>query len=475
MGFLEKLSKRSTVSRSGAERKGGEAHPPLGAVVPRRVVFIGLDGTPFTFMQRLIAEGRAPNAARLAAQGSLLRMDSMWPWVSSVAWSTMMTGVNPGKHGIYGFVDRDPTTYKQFIPTSRHMKAKTLWETLSDAGKRVIVVNVPVTYPPRAVNGILVGCFLSPSLDKAVYPPSYVSTLQSLGYIIDADPWKARESKELALQEVNAALDARIRTLFHLFDHEQWDYLHVHFMETDRLHHFLWQQMEEEHPVYAPAFYEFYRRVDDMLGQLADRLNQDTTLVWMSDHGFCTIKKEVYVNRWLMDQGWLKLRTIPPDPKAGLDAIDPASAAYSLDPGRVVIRVRGREKAGWVAPGAEYEALRSEIAAAALELRDPEDGAPIFQAVFRREELYHGPQLEQAADLILAPYDGYDPKGSLYKDKLTFKGDELVGMHTYDDAMLYVRGQEISQTRFSVLNVMPTVLSLMGVACPPELDGHSLV
>jgi len=441
----------------------------------KRVVFIGLDGTPFTFMQRLIAEGRAPNAARLVRQGSLLRMDSSWPWVSSVAWSTMMTGVNPAKHNIFGFIDREPQTYKQFIPTSRNMQAKTLWEMLSEAGKRVIVVNVPVTYPPRPVNGILVGCFLSPSLEKAVYPPSYLPTLQSLGYIVDADPWKMRESKETALQVINAALDARIRTLFHLLEHEEWDYLHVHVMETDRLHHFLWQQMEEGHPSLAPAFYAIYQRIDEMLGKLAAKLDEDTTLVWMADHGFCTIKKEVYVNRWLMDQGWLKLRTIPPDRAKGLDEIDPTSVAYSLDPGRVVIRVRGREKDGCVSPGAEYEALRSQIAAASLELRDPDSGEPIFQAAFRREELYHGPYLEQAADLILAPYDGYDPKGPLYKETLTHKGDELVGVHTFDDAMLYVGGHAIAPSRFSVLNVLPTILAVMDLPQPPGLDGRSLV
>lgn len=386
-----------------------------------------------------------------------------------------MTGVNPAKHNIFGFIDRDPQTYKQFIPTSRNMQAQTLWEMLGEAGKRVIVVNVPVTYPPRPVNGILVGCFLSPSLEKAVYPPSYLPTLQRLGYIIDADPWKSRESKEMALREVNAALDARIRTLFHLLEHEEWDYLHVHVMETDRLHHFLWQQMEEGDPTYAPAFYAFYRRIDEMLGELASKLDQDTTLMWMADHGFCTIKKEVYVNRWLMDQGWLTLRNTPPDRAKGLDEIDPTSVAYSLDPGRLVIRVRGREKDGCVTPGAEYEALRSQIAAAALRLRDPDGGEPIFQAAFRREELYHGPYLEQAADLILAPYDGYDPKGPLYKETLTYKGTELVGMHTFDDAMLYVGGQQVAPARFSVLNVLPTILSLMDVPHPAGLDGRSLV
>jgi predicted AlkP superfamily phosphohydrolase/phosphomutase len=246
-------------------------------------------------------------------------------------------------------------------------------------------------------------------------------------------------------------------------------------METDRLHHFLWQQMEEGHPTYAPAFYDFYRRIDDMLGQLAAKLDEHTTLMWMADHGFCTIKKEVYVNRWLMGNGWLKLRNVPPDRKKGLDEIDPSSVAYSLDPGRVVIRVRGREKEGSVAPGTEYQALRDEIAAAALALRDPDSGDPVFQAVFPREDLYHGPYLEQAADLILAPHDGYDPKGALYKETLTYKGDELVGMHTYDDAMLYVGGRTIPPTRFSVLNVMPTILDLMQVPHPAGLDGVSLI
>jgi predicted AlkP superfamily phosphohydrolase/phosphomutase len=176
-----------------------------------------------------------------------------------------------------------------------------------------------------------------------------------------------------------------------------------------------------------------------------------------------------------MDNGWLKLRNVPPDRKQGLNEIDPVSVAYSLDPGRVVIRLRGREKEGSVAPGAEYEALRDEIAAAALQLHDPDSGEPIFQEVFKREELYHGPYLEQAADLILAPYDGYDPKGPLYKETLTFKGDELVGMHTFDDAMLYVGGRAIPQARFSVLNVMPTILDLMDVPQLPGLDGESLV
>jgi predicted AlkP superfamily phosphohydrolase/phosphomutase len=234
---------------------------------------------------------------------------------------------------------------------------------LSDAGKRVIVVNVPVTYPPRQVNGILVGCFLSPSLEKAVYPAPTCPRSNRWATSSTPIPGRPASPKRLALQEVNAALDARIRTLFYLLEREQWDYLHVHIMETDRLHHFLWQQMDEGHPTYAPAFYDFYRRIDDMLGQVAARLDEGTTLVWMADHGFCTIKREVYVNRWLMDKGWLKTAQRAPRSQkgAGRDRSHGRWPTASI-PGRVFIRLRGREKEGCVRPGAEYEALRDEIA-----------------------------------------------------------------------------------------------------------------
>jgi len=312
-------------------------------------------------------------------------------------------------------------------------------------------------------------------VEKAVYPPTEVGTLKRLGYIIDADPWAARESKDKALAEVNAALDSRVRALLHYMDNEEWDFLQCHVMETDRLYHFLWEQMDTDDPVYAPRFWEVIARIDQMLGEVYDRLDEHTTLIVMSDHGFCTLKYEVYVNYWLAQKGWLTLPENPPQ-RLKLADVGPHSLAYSLDPGRVFINLRGREPAGRVAPGAEYEVLRDEIAAAALEdMRDPETGAPMIAHVFRREELYHGPLLDQAADLILVSVDGYDLKGAMGKETLTFKGDELVGMHTYDDAMLWVQGQAIAAEGFCVTDVMPTVLRLMDVPIPDDVDGRVLI
>ena len=424
--------------------------------VRKRVCFIGLDGTPYSLLQRMIREGITPNIAALTRAGSLRPMHSIYPWVSSVAWSSFMTGQNPAKHGIFGFVDRDPATLKTYIPTARNMLSPTLWEILSRAGKRVVVVNVPVTFPPKPVNGVLVGCFLSPSLDKTVYPESLLPTLQRLEYRVDTDPWKARASREAGMADILDALEKRVRTMFYLLENEDWDYFMLVIMETDRLHHFYFEPMEQNDPVWAPAFFDVYRRIDEAIGQVRAKLDADTTLMLMSDHGFCSIKQEVFYNHWLAQAGYLKLSK-PPEQIKGPDltALAPASLAYSLDPGRIFINLKGREKDGRVAPGAEYERL--------------------LLKAYRREEIYHGPYLDRAADIILAPANGYDPKGALAKETFTYKDKMMVGMHTYDDAMVYIGGQNLPPQEVDIRAVMPTILHLLDVPAPPDLDSHSLL
>lgn len=440
-----------------------------------RVVVIGLDGTPYTFVQRMLAEGNMPNLARITADAGYARMHSVYPTVSSVAWSTYMTGLNPAGHGIFGFIDRVPGSYETTIPSSRQMAARMLWEILSDAGKRVIVINVPVTYPPREVNGILIGGFLSPRLERAVYPPHMAEQIQALGYRIDTDAWLARESKDKLFEDVTDCLVRRERTLLHLMDNEPWDFLQCHIMETDRLYHFSWEQYAAGDPTYAPRFHEIIRRIDELLGRVLERVEQaGAELIVLSDHGFTTLKYEVYVNAWLADVGWLAL----PDPRPEriqLQDVGPRCTVYSLDPGRLFLNLQGREPQGSV-PQGEYEAWCDRVAEAAMaDLRDPETGEPMLQQVLRRREIYHGPGLERAADLILVPRDGYDLKGAFGRETLTFKGDALVGMHTYDDAMIAIRGRPIERRGFGIIDATATVLELMGVDAPAGLDSRSLL
>lgn len=438
----------------------------------KRVVVIGLDGVPFTYIHQLFRAGELPNFRALAGEGMLVQMDTTVPNVSSVAWSSFMTGQNPGKHNIYGFVDRQPGSLKTFIPTSRTMRSQAIWEVLSAAGKRVFAMNVPVTYPSRQVNGIIVGCFLSPSVEKAAPNAEVAQALRRLNYCVDADPWRARQDKDSFLPHLDEVFEHRVAAMRYFWRQEPWDFFMAHIMETDRLHHFFWEEMEQGHARYAPAFLDFYRRVDHVLGEVRSWLDEDTTLIVLSDHGFCTIKQEVFVNTWLHDVGYLQYAKGQPE---GLVDMAPSSVAYSLDPGRIFLNLRGREPDGCVESGEVFERLRREIAEAAMTMRDPATGEVMVERVYVREELYHGPYAAAAPDLVLAMRDGYDPKGSFGRPELTFKGASLVGMHTTPDALLYMRGVRDAGRRPFIADVAPTILELLEVPVPADMDGRSLL
>lgn len=436
------------------------------------MLVIGLDGVPYTYVKSLMDAGELPNFRAIVAEGTLAQMETTLPNVSSVAWATFMTGKNPGKHNIYGFVDRVPRSGKIFIPTSRDMRSAALWEIVGASGKRVFAMNVPTTYPPRPVNGIVVGCFLSPSVEKAAPTQEVADALKRLRYCVDADSSRAHEDKDAFLSHLDEVFERRIDAMRYFWNQEPWDFFMAHVMETDRLHHFFWREMEEGHPRFRPAFLDFYRRVDDLLGEVRTWLDDDTVLVIVSDHGFCSIRQEVYVNRWLQQSGFLDYTNGTP---RSLEDVSPRSVAYSLDPGRIFLNLRGREANGVVAPGSEYERVRDEIAESFAGLVDPETGEPMVERVVRREELYEGPCATSAADLVLAMREGYDPKGAFGTETLTFRGDTLVGMHTTPDALLFVEGAHGFVRRPTIADVAPTILEILGIPTPPDMDGTTLL
>ena len=428
----------------------------------RRVVVIGLDGVPFGFLGEMMDRGELSNFQAILREGSLSQMSSTIPCVSSVAWSSYMTGRNPGKHNIYGFVDRDPKAFDIYIPTSKNMGCQTLWEVLGQQGKRVLVINVPLTYPPRPVNGILIGCFLCMNIDKVSYPKEISQTLKAMGYRIDADARQAKTNEASFLEDLHETLRKRVEIGLYLYGKEEWDFFQLHIMETDRMNHFFWDGWADERSLHREAFLKFYREIDQALGEIIKKVDPDSELVLLSDHGFCPVWKEVNLNYWLREKGWLRFQG---EPSQELKAIHPSSKAYSLLPGRIYFL--GVNKL-------ERKQLEEEIVSSLLELHDPTNNVRVIQKVWRREEIYQGSYRMNGPDLVAIPFPGYDLKGNLAARQLAAES-EMKGMHTDDDAFLYIRNHPLRSGKAEIIDLYPTILSLMNISPEKDVDGVSLV
>jgi len=435
-------------------------------------------------MQRMFDEGVMPRLAGLAQQNTFRQMRSIHPCVSSVAWTCFTTGKNPGKHGIFGFIDRKSDSWNLAFPNAQTMTSQIIWEILSQAGKRVFGMNVPVTYPPRTVNGIMIAGFLAPNLDKIAYPASVSEYLKSIDYRIDNDAAAARKDKRGLLDDLRQTHQARMTAMFHFLQQEPWDYFHTHVMGSDRINHFLFEKMEANDPEFAPAFFDYYRQVDEDLGRLLDMIDDDTPLLIFSDHGFCSIKQEVQLSRVLIDRGW----TTPVENPTHPLSIDPSrSRAYCLIPGRIFVNLQGREPGG-IVPLDQYQNIRKELAADLLQLKDPDTNESVIDRVFMREELYWSDQgqsrgqltpeqvarsdgtFAKAADLVAIPKDGYDLKLGLNSEKI-FGRSEMEGMHTYHDAFLVARGVDLPADNLEILMLTRCILQRLNVKPPDDMDG----
>jgi len=461
-----------------ARNPGMKAYAMAGS---QKLVCLSIDGVPHGLLARLMEQGHMPAMARLCEQhGPARMMRSALPTVSCVAWACYATGRNPGKHGIYGFIDRKPGTYELSLPNAASLRGPNLWEILSDAGKRVFGMNVPSTYPPRPVNGILIGGFLAPTLAKIAYPPEVAGYLKGIDYRIDSDAALARESKRKMLEDLDITLAKRAEAMFHFLAQGPWDFFHTHVMGTDRINHFLLEKMEQHDPTFAPAFEAYYRKVDDVIGRLVDAVGADTPLMILSDHGFCPINYEVQLSRHLIDTGW----TVPAEPVRSPLSFDPArSRVFCMIQGRIYVNLRGREAAGCVAPE-QYEQVRADVTADLLSLRDPQ-GEPVIRAVLKREQIYWPrgrsapdpagaaagslPPYAAAPDLVAVPYDGYDLKMGLNASEV-FLRTQLEGMHTYHDALVFTRGVDLPGGDLEIRQLAGPILRTCGVDAGEDLD-----
>ena len=427
-----------------------------------RVCVIGLDGTPASYLRSRIASGALPTLEALAREGTLMSARAPLPPISSVSWASASTGTNPGRHGVFGFVERKPDAWDLTLTNVHTIAEPAVWTIAARAGMRSIVLNIPGTYPaqPQPNGGCLVSGFVSPTLERSVQPPELIAFLEERSYLIDVDLGLGHRDLEAFWAQLVAHHEARTRVFCDLIDRDACDLFFCAFTGTDRLHHFLWEQMEHGEEPWAGRFHEYYDRIDASLGELVRRLPDECRLILLSDHGFCRLDREVYVNRWLERDGWLALE----EPASSIRSVIPArTRAYCMDPGRLYLNLAGREPDGAV-PREDYDRVRDELAIWAAEL-------PFVQRVVTREEAFHGPHADHGPDLVLVSRNGWDLKGAVRTTELEGKG-RLTGMHTQDDAFVLVRGAHPAGEA-DVQDVAATAVAGLGLD-PSSLDGRVL-
>lgn len=380
-----------------------------------KVLIVGLDGVPRTLLERLGREGIMPGFARHIDEGALFDMDAAIPEISSVNWTSFMTGANPGAHGIYGFTDLVPGERKIRFPRFADVKSDTLWDRLGKRGHRSVVINQPSTYPVRPIPGALVAGFVALDLDRAVFPAKHLARLEGMKYKVDVDNNAAHGDKPGLLRELHETLDVRMKAVDYFWG-ERWDLFQVVVTGTDRLQHFLWDALEEPDHEHHAAVLDYYRAVDTATNAVIERFRNDCpdgVMVSLSDHGFCRCRYELRLNAWLAQEGYLRYVS---DERRSLACLSDDTRVFCLDPGRLYI-------AGHDA------ALADEIVAKLSGLEH--DGKPVIRAVHRGREIYDGVAIDGAPDLVVQALDGYDVKGTM-RGSDVFAEPVMTGMHNPD-------------------------------------------
>jgi predicted AlkP superfamily phosphohydrolase/phosphomutase len=465
-----------------------------------RVFVIGLDAGTFDLLDPWIKEGRLPNLKRMIEKSTHGRLESTIPPVTPPAWTSFMTGVNPGKHGVLDFFTFDPNSFKKGLVNSSHVRSKRFWDLSGERGKRSIILYVPVTYPPRMSEGIMISGIPAPLQGEFIYPKEMGRNLEEkLGkWWIVADGDKFMDfHEETFLSEIYQTLETRFRVASYLMTKE-WDLFVWVIMETDWIQHFLWEEKER-------CLLPFYIKIDEMIGHFKESLKKEDVILILSDHGFGSISKNFYINSWLREKGFLISKRQRVRPQENLDlgivhhkkessmiqkikyllvkkrlGIDwQKTQAYFYPTGwfwGIRINMKGREPNGIVQPE-EYDEVRNRIIEAMERTVDEEEGIRVFERVYRREGIYSGAYTKNAPDIIFALHPDYylsDRIGNYIFKKRKDRG----GFHRRD-GMFILHGPGIKKgekiERAHIMDVAPTILYLLGLPVPKDFDGKVLV
>ncbi|MEW4529459.1 alkaline phosphatase family protein [Maioricimonas sp. JC845] len=483
-----------------------------------KVLVFGIDGATFDIIRPAIERGKMTNLKKLMDAGASGPLQSTIHPITPMAWTSFATGTNAGKHGIFDFARIDNDRILLNNGCDRRMPA--IWTHLTEQQRPSVVVNVPFTYPPEQINGVMVPGFEAPYVTRDVFHPEsvYDDLLKEFGhYEFD---WTFPIGRKLDVagyrEQCRKTIDHRGETSLHLLKNYPWDFFMVVFSTPDHVQHVFWK-MEDGHA----AIEDIYDQCDQWLGRYLEAIDDDTTVVIMSDHGFGAIEKIVYLDNWLEQEGFLKRaqpgmkQKVIPALKRTLQRVLPTSLrkrisgrlaglkgrleaqqfggtldwantkAFSYGMyGNIYINAKGTWPHGIVEPD-QYDAVCQQVIDRLMELKDPDTGQPVVDKVHRRQDLYSGEQAGQAPDLVVQWKDyayytkrGLDTGTDIFADDLMIDASEFphTGTHRLDGVFV-AKGPNIRpgmDLSARIIDLAPTILKLLGIHPGAQMDGRVL-
>ncbi len=500
----------------------------------KRVLVIGLDGATWDVLERWIADGSLPHLAQLRKNGCWGELSSTIPPVSAAAWSSFMTGKRPGKHGVFHFMDLfgddDVKDSKTKIVNARNLKSPTLWDILGHHGRQVALVNLPMTYPPRPVNGFMITGLLTPSDARTfTYPPELSRELTDyvidLDRFIDAKPFQIEKSRRVEapslslVKEFQEMMVKRATTGLSLIKSRPWDVFVIVFTGTDRMGHYLWPFHRSADPSDSPetrdlcqAVHQYYVRLDEAVGELVSTAGEDVNVIVMSDHGMGPNNtKRMHWNVWLQKQGWLtakpagarignpehwfrriglsrdklgrvvkrapwllKMRPVKQAIQRPYSTVDvDRSQAYCVPIFRTVTGIRINLK------NDKKEALFQEITTELEKVIDSDTDTPVVQRVCRGQDYYTGPYAENVPDIIVCmkPEYGCSYRLGHYSSVVSpVQIPQGRGNHRYEGIFI-ANGPDVMPnaeplTGMTIEDIAPTILYILNLPIPSDMDGR---
>ncbi len=462
-----------------------------------KIAVIGWDGADWRYINPLLEKGELPNLEKIINQGGKSNLNSVRPTMSPVAWSSYSTGTDPSQHGIYDFLQRKN---QRFLPvTSKDINKPYFWDKLD---RKVGIVNIPMTYPPKQTEGVLVSGYLSSKDNTYTYPEELTEDLNDKDYIIETlSIGYDGERTQKILDRAETAVDKRTDTCLRIINDYKPDFFHVTYTGLDRLQHYY--PLPPSNEEFGSAVSEHYKKLDESIGRIREELVEDATVIVMSDHGFREMKTEVYLNHWMKKKGYLvtenseslltklgvtQQRIAPLLRSTGL--LNPLKQVFSFigfDPSKSVPKpgmnsIDLSETKAYCGNyrGALYlveeniedleefkEVLEEELLS--LEFKREK----VFKEILDTEEIYDDPN-EDSPDFILVPNTGFHivgfmGRGSLYSEKNT-----KTGVHDFE-GIIASNSEEINLENPRIVDLAPTILELYSREIPDYMTGKSLV